>query len=297
VPDVSAPGSSALRERLLEVCAGDESSLRAIVDGARVPGLAALLDHLPLRHHLLGAAEDSHEIAHALPRLVELEPRPEVLGAFDPWLLPATIFVVCAAPIEQLRMHLKRFLVVLDGTRREVLLRFYDPRTVAPFLDASTDDERRLFFGPIQRLAAPTPSDPDGRWLRFDRPPGAVLSGALPARQRPFALSRAHEDAFRSDSLARYETRVVAYLRQVHPARALGQEDALLRALVGAARRIGAELGVIMGRDVTRLAEVLLLGGEAAAHDALGAAGPETRPAQLLALRDRLAAAEASGLG
>ena len=54
---------------------------------------------------------------------------------------------------------LPAFLTVHDPDDRPVYFRFYDPRVLRPFLDASTRKEVAELFGPCQALgvAAPEP--------------------------------------------------------------------------------------------------------------------------------------------
>jgi hypothetical protein len=64
----------------------------------------------------------------------------------EPW----GIFVVTAADLRTLRLHLKTLLVVRDPNGRQMYFRFYDPRVLASFLPTCTPAEARQVFGPVE---------------------------------------------------------------------------------------------------------------------------------------------------
>ncbi|HEU0055456.1 MAG TPA: DUF4123 domain-containing protein, partial [Longimicrobium sp.] len=53
------------------------------------------------------------------------------------WDEPFGIFAVAQAPVDEVRRHFRRFLLVDAPDGERWYFRFYDPRVLAPFLEAS----------------------------------------------------------------------------------------------------------------------------------------------------------------
>jgi hypothetical protein len=82
------------------------------------------------------------------------------------------IWLICAAPLEEVRRHLRRFLRVRDESGRHLLFRYYDPVVLAMFLPTCTPAELRELYGPIDAFLVEADHGSAVRELRFD---GAAL--------------------------------------------------------------------------------------------------------------------------
>ncbi len=285
-------------DELRDACAGDDRALYALLDAARLPGLKKILESLHYEFASLYAGQGKPDLSHCAPYLVRFGLRDESLAWLDQSrdLLTTAVFVVTPVGFAELRGHFRRFLLVTDTRRRALYFRFYDPRVLGPFLAASTEGERALFFGPIRRFLARDESDPPvsaSRALRaFAAPEGFRAAETMPrpdARAR-FALTAAHEAALSRDTLARYERRAVAYLRERFPEELGDESEAVVLAHVRRARALAPDLLLTAGRDVTILAEVLVMADPKIVQPTLAKHRAEDRPRHLLALRDRLCA-------
>lgn len=66
------------------------------------------------------------------------------------WKEPWGIFAVSKASTEELQSHFRKFLVVQLPDGKPWMFRFYDPRIMATFLGACSEDELRDFFGVVR---------------------------------------------------------------------------------------------------------------------------------------------------
>lgn len=130
-----------------------DGRLFAIVDVCDDPELLARVHEEPSTGWCLykGAAErDFYAIA---PYLVK------VTVPLLQWLLrarnesPWGVFLSSQAEPAALRHHFRKFLLAQDETGKEYYFRFYDPRVLPVYLQACTEAERDLFFGPVGSFA------------------------------------------------------------------------------------------------------------------------------------------------
>jgi hypothetical protein len=75
------------------------------------------------------------------------------------WKQPWGIVVISTADFAAVRAHFRKFLVVQSPEGEYWYFRFYDPRVLPVFLEASNDNELKEFFGPVQAYAVPRPDD------------------------------------------------------------------------------------------------------------------------------------------
>jgi hypothetical protein len=260
----TTPELELLRAKLLEACEGDDSRLFALLDAARVRGLRAFLRETHSEFACLYRGAPAEELAHVAPYLVRMP----LASLLVPWLLIDTkaagsvMIVVANADLDALRTHLRRWLIVLDPRGEENFFRFYDPRIIGPFLEASTPDEAGRFFGPMRAILvcnqAPPVKEPLFRiWQAQDTGPTPPPPNAFDK----FELRPEHETGFAKDALARYEQRCVVYLRSQHHQELAEKSDEEVRNFVTRARELADKAGLVAGRDVTILAQVLVLGG------------------------------------
>ena len=96
--------------------------------------------------------------------------------------------MVSAAPFEEIRRHLRRFLRVKDERGRRLLFRYYDPIVLAAFLPTCTAAELAEVFGPIDAFLVETVGpDCDLTEIRFD---GVVLHTKIRAAMDDAAVPR-----------------------------------------------------------------------------------------------------------
>lgn len=61
------------------------------------------------------------------------------------------IFVQSGAPVQDLRKHFRKFLLVATEDGDEMYFRFYDPRVLRVYLPTCYSNELKEFFGPVQK--------------------------------------------------------------------------------------------------------------------------------------------------
>lgn len=130
--------------------------LYAVLDGASIPNLAALLHEHRVVHTCLLPGDLEPELAEAAPYLALL-PVPSALaelcltqGLGNHWGILAT----SRADLRALRMHLRQFLSVWDAGGQPLLFRYYDPRVLRLYLPTCDGAELAALFGPVSAYFA-----------------------------------------------------------------------------------------------------------------------------------------------
>ncbi|HUJ23718.1 MAG TPA: DUF4123 domain-containing protein [Bryobacteraceae bacterium] len=288
------PSVNQLRAALGAACGNHQ--LFVLLDGARIPKLWVMLRELKAPHWCLFRESPKENLAHVAPFLAHCE----IAGDLIFWLgiqeqaLEAALFIVVGAGVQDLYRHLRRFLLVLNSAGQENYLRFYDPRVLQPFLASSTPAEKQQFFGPVRSFLA---YDADaslaaGAFLLRQWPvPQTAPEGSTrpPSAIAKFQLSKEHEAEFSRDTMERYDQRCAAFLRHRYSGQLAGKTEAELRALVDRAKELGPALNLTSGRDVTVVAELLVLGLNPDMKNKLENIALRDRPRAARLLRDRLA--------
>jgi len=75
----------------------------------------------------------------------------------DLWHEPWGIFAVADESLEEVRRHFRRFLLVHAPDGEQWYFRFYDPRVLPPFLQASTAGEIAELFGTLHAFVVQRP--------------------------------------------------------------------------------------------------------------------------------------------
>jgi hypothetical protein len=286
------PTLTGLRTALATRAGGDENRLFALLDGARIPKLWVMLDRLGVPARGLYRGDAAEELVHVMPFVarVPLEGPLPLWLAIGEGVLETIVFGLAPATLDELQLHFRRFLTVLDAAGVRNYLRFYDPRVLPPLLEGSTDAERRQFFGAVEMFFVPEAREPDGtpRFRELRRPPGPVELPP-PSATSPFQLTAHQEACLARDAEARYDAACMAWLRERFAPALQGRADEDLAATVARARSLGVALG-LAGRDVTTVAEALVLGFGAGHEDEVRRAPARQRRASLEGIRDRLAA-------
>jgi hypothetical protein len=130
------------------------AGLFALLDAARAPALPARLAEFEVEHASLFAGEMGKMLKDVAPYLARCPHDSPLMkwileeGWGDSW----GIFVSANLSLEELRRHLKRFLLVKDEEGRRYHFRFYDPRVLRVYLPTCTPREAAMFFGRIRQF-------------------------------------------------------------------------------------------------------------------------------------------------
>ena len=143
-------------DSLLAALTASGAPLFAVLDAAVDP---ALLEHV--QEHLrrepgytlqsLYEGQGAHELARWAPYLLALPPRSALLETLlqEGWGKSWGCFCTTHVPFNDMRRHLRRFLMVQLEEGSQVYFRFYDPRVLREFLPTATHAELLHFFGPV----------------------------------------------------------------------------------------------------------------------------------------------------
>ncbi|MGK3990618.1 DUF4123 domain-containing protein [Sorangium sp. So ce136] len=125
--------------------------LYAVLDAARGPQVLKLVRASSDEARSLYNGRRGEQLATVAPYLVRMPTGSRQLEALlrEGWGQSWGVLVACDSPFDDLRRHLRRFLVVQTEERQALYFRFYDPRILEPFLNTVTNEERRAFFGPV----------------------------------------------------------------------------------------------------------------------------------------------------
>ena len=135
------------------------TELYAILDGARDPRIVEWLPSSRLEFRCLWAGELAPSLVRVAPYLVHVHPHAEFTRAVldAGWGRAWGVWLHSAAPLDELRLHLRRFLRVRDERGRRFLFRYYDPRVLRVYLPTCTSEELATVFGPVQRFCLESP--------------------------------------------------------------------------------------------------------------------------------------------
>lgn len=144
-----------VEDHVIQELRASAEPLYAILDSARDPLVLATLLDFEEQYQSLYEGAKGDQLASSAPYLVALR--------HDSWLLETLVeegwgnswgvYLTCDKPFDEVRKHLRHFLLVdLDG-RKPVYFRYYDPRVLRPFLPSCTPQEAAEFFGPIRSFS------------------------------------------------------------------------------------------------------------------------------------------------
>lgn len=148
---------AAARDRLAIILRSRREPVYALLDAARSSVILDLLAQSGNRYQSLYSGQTAEELASFAPYLVELDSRSPLLedliaqGWHDAW----GYYVVSRYSFEQLRTHLRKFLVVTLEDQSKAYFRFYDPRVIQAFLESATAQQAGDFFSHISGLLCP----------------------------------------------------------------------------------------------------------------------------------------------
>lgn len=138
----------------------------AVLDGAAVPDLPALLREQRVESSCLYRGELEPELAAVAPYQVTLERD----SPFTAWLLRQGwgrhwgIFALGPVDWRPMREHWCSLTIVYDPDLQPLYFRYYDPRVLRVYLPTCGAEELRKLFGPVSRLLCEAE---DGALLKF----------------------------------------------------------------------------------------------------------------------------------
>lgn len=146
------------------------TEIYAVLDGARDPCIHQMVRSSELAWRCLYAGTLPAELLEVAPYLVHMRPHAsftnDVLSRG--WGHAWGIWLISAAPFDDLRRHLRRFLRVQDEAGRRLVFRYYDPIVLATFLPTCTAAELAELFGPIDAFLLEAGPGPQITEFRFD---------------------------------------------------------------------------------------------------------------------------------
>lgn len=122
-----------------------------VLDGASIPRLLSLLEQHAVANVCLFRGELDPEVAMTAPYLVQLPTK----SAFTDLVLQQGwghhwgILAVSQADLRAMRLHLRKFTMVLDPAGKPLYFRYYDPRVLRNYLPSCNGEELRTVFGPV----------------------------------------------------------------------------------------------------------------------------------------------------
>lgn len=126
--------------------------LFALLDAARDPAILKLLLESKEEYQSLYQGAQGEKLIHFAPYLVRLPQQSPLLEKLvkDGWGKSWGVYLACEKPFQDVRSHLRHFLVVRTEDGKNLYFRFYDPRVLRVFLPTCTPEEIKQFFGPIK---------------------------------------------------------------------------------------------------------------------------------------------------
>lgn len=129
-------------------------SLRAVLEAVGAPDVPTKADALgPEKAVSLFKGLPEEKNWALAPYLVEVDE--ELLGWIREKLWSGGswgILLESARPVEELRQHFRKWVVVEDPNGDEMYFRFYDALVLRAFLEAATPEEEVEFFGPVTKV-------------------------------------------------------------------------------------------------------------------------------------------------
>ena len=149
----------------------------AIVDGASCEELLDRLAEFQPENVCLYTGELAPDVAECAPYLVRLEPGTDFCRWFvdEGWGKHWGIFLLSPTGMQEMRKHLRTFLLVRSPEGKSLYFRYYDPRVLGMYLPTVNAAERKLVFGKVRSFFCETEA---GGLLAFRRD-GARLEGEI----------------------------------------------------------------------------------------------------------------------
>jgi predicted component of type VI protein secretion system len=147
-----------------------QDQIYALIDAARKPANVVLLRESGDSHASLYSGSAAQELVNVAPYLVHLRGDSPVLEALveEGWNDAWGYCIVSSSSFDELRIHLRKFLMVTLDDGREAYFRFYDPRVLRAFLPVSTPEQASRFFEKIEEVLCPGEAEFSVTSFRFE---------------------------------------------------------------------------------------------------------------------------------
>lgn len=128
----------------------------AVLDGASFVELVSDLKRLRADYRCLYRGELAEDMASVAPYLVALTSGSELTL----WVLNHIgqnfpgIFAQTTVSMDELRKHLRTFLMIKDADNNPLYFRYYDPRVLRSYIPSCTVEEKKTLFGPVSQYFA-----------------------------------------------------------------------------------------------------------------------------------------------
>jgi hypothetical protein len=128
--------------------------LFALLDAAQEPKLVGWLYEFKVEYASLYEGQKGVEMQYVAPYLVRLPADSIFLGflAKKGWGKNWGVYLTCDQSLQEVRQHLRHFLMVKLPNGKVVYFRFYDPRVLRVFLATLNEEQTSEFFGPLRSL-------------------------------------------------------------------------------------------------------------------------------------------------
>lgn len=128
----------------------ERGRLFAIVDATDTPAVPERASRLGEGRAVSLYRGDAEESLSAIaPYLIHLD-WPTLEWIIETlWPTPWGVLVLADTPLDALRTHFRKFLVVDGPAGESWYFRFYDPRVLPAYLASCDDEQLRAFFGPV----------------------------------------------------------------------------------------------------------------------------------------------------
>lgn len=169
----------------------------AILDAAKVPSLPEMLEASGMDHRCLFKGDTYNELKDVAPWIVQLEDgnsftRNLFIKSDTPWHLwgkEPGIYVRSRGTLDDLWKHFRKFTKIKDGAGKWYYWRFWEPKTIAYYLDGVSASQERLqqiFIGrngvSVSSIVASSAKEGTAAVLRFS-PSHTSKSGQCHATQ------------------------------------------------------------------------------------------------------------------
>lgn len=137
----------------------------AVLDGASVDGLLALLAEHNAEYICLYRGEIDQDLAEVAPYLIRLEEESPLTEAiFQGWGQHWGIFAL--SPYDDMRLlrkHFRSFLMVYSPERKPLYFRYYDPRVLRVYLPTCNEEDNDVMFAYVDEYFM---EDEDSAFIR-----------------------------------------------------------------------------------------------------------------------------------
>jgi hypothetical protein len=166
-----------------------EERLYAIVDAARDARLREAAVSSGGDWRCLYAGPLPEEVQKAAPYLVALAPGLPLVDFLrgEGWGRSFGVLVRSSAGIDELRKHLRRFLLARLPSGKKSLFRYYDPRVLRVYLPTCNADELRFVFGEPRVVSSFVCEDEDQAPVRYRLDEAGALVGEDVGLEAAFA--------------------------------------------------------------------------------------------------------------